>query len=206
MVTDVPWLDVDTYIVTLTSINTVAIAGIGLILLISYYIKHNRGAPLSTKIRYGKVLAELNKQYVENPDFIRLYDCLQDCLEGKCVYNKTGICPDGVPCKLPIPRDVVSNYLTFFERIYLLEKDGVISFKTLDDLFAYRFFLIVHSKFVQQNQLGFNPSNFKKIFCLEKKWLEYRKHRNKKKMAVCERLLLKDLIDDDMIYGILTKE
>jgi hypothetical protein len=206
MTTDVPWLDFNTDIVTLASISTIAIVGIGLLVSILYYISRNRGATLSTKIRYGKVLTELNKQYGENPDFIRLYDCLQDCLEGRCVYSKTGICSDGVPCKLPIPWSVVSNYLTFFERIYLLEKDGVISFKALDELFAYRFFLVVHSKFVQQNQLGLNPSNFKKTFCLEKKWLEYKKHRNKKKMAVCERLLLKNLIDDDMIYGLLTRE
>jgi hypothetical protein len=80
--------------------------------------------------------------------------------------------------KLIITIALLANYLTFFETIYLLKNDNVISFKYFDNLFAYRFFLAVHSKLFQQAILYPRQRNFKEIFCLEYEWLKYRESRN----------------------------
>ena len=78
----------------------------------------------SKEIARAQFLTELNKSFVENPDYTRLYNALQDCLDGKC---------------------------------------------------AYRFFLAVHSKFVQEQKIIPQPENFVNIFRLERRWLDYRK-------------------------------
>lgn len=126
----------------------------------------------SKEIARATFITEINKSFVENPDYMRLYDALQNCYEKKCEHKDE--CNDDEPCKLDFPKSIVSNYLTFFESIYLLKKNGVISYELLDNLFAYRFFLAVHSKFVQESKLKLQPQNFINIFHLEHEWLEYR--------------------------------
>ena len=152
------------------------------------------------KIARAEFIAGLNKSYVENKDYIHLYDCLHACWDGTCEYSNTCNPKDLTKdCTLPLPDSVALSYLTFFETIYLLQKDKLISFEALDDLFAYRFFLAVHSKFIQKTKLKPEPRNFKTIFCLEHKWLEYRKWQNKVgTMPVCDILLLKDLVDPEL--------
>ncbi len=127
----------------------------------------------SKEIARAQFLTELNKSFVENPDYTRLYNALQDCLDGKCA-DKTE-CEKSNKCLLSIPKGTVSNYLTFFETINLLIDGGVLTFEVIDNLFAYRFFLAVHSKFVQEQKIIPQPENFVNIFRLERKWLDYRK-------------------------------
>ena len=40
-------------------------------------------------------------------------------------------------------REVLLNYLTFFESIYLMKEQGNLDFKILDELFGRRFFIVV---------------------------------------------------------------
>lgn len=166
----------------------------------------------STKISRATFITDLNKAFVENKDYIELYNAFQSCfdmecskLEKKCSnrYDYTAT------CNLDFPKGQVSNYLTFFETIYILHKSGVISFAIIDDLFAYRFFLAVHSKFVQQIKLKPQPQNFKNIFCLEYEWLRWRENNGKDADpavdSVYNKLLLEDLVGIK-VYEELTKE
>ncbi len=132
----------------------------------------------SKEIARADFLVELNRAFTENSGNIELYTALQDCLDCTCSNNET--CTEESSCKLEFPKIVVSNYLTFFETIYLLIHNGVVNFDMIDDLFAYRFFLAVHSRFVQQAKLAPQPENFKNIFCLEYEWLQYREKKAKK--------------------------
>ncbi len=129
----------------------------------------------SKEIAKATFITELNRSFVENKLYVKLYDAFQHCYDGTCKYSR---CCTG-NCKLKYPKSYVSNYLTFFETIYLLTQDNVISFGMIDDLFSYRFFLAVHHKFVQQTKLQVQPQNFKNIFILEKQWFEYRKKHGK---------------------------
>lgn len=154
----------------------------------------------SKEITRATFLTELNKAFVENDDYLDLYNKLQNCLDDCCgCPNK---CKNRIDleakCNLDVLKGQISNYLTFFETIYILLKNDVISFRVLDDLFAYRFFLVVHSKVVQQKKIKQQPFNFKNIFCLEKEWLMWRKNNGKDKdpsvMTIYNCLQLKELV------------
>lgn len=152
----------------------------------------------SKEIARASFIVELNRTFTESPGNIELYTALQDCIDSKC--DEKDRCGAGKDCLLAFPKVVVSNYLTFFETVYLLEKSGAISFDMIDDLFAYRFFLAVHSKFVQKVKLAPQPENFKNIFCLEHEWMLYRKnkaHKTDSENSVFKTLPLKDLMKTD---------
>lgn len=150
----------------------------------------------SKEIARAQFLTELNKSFVENPEYARLYNALQDCLDGKCSSKKE--CEENNKCLLSIPKGTVSNYLTFFETISLLIDGGVLTFEVIDNLFAYRFFLAVHSKFVQEQKIIPQPENFVNIFKLERKWLDYRKKIGKipKAGSVYATNCLETLVDE----------
>ena len=137
----------------------------GILITIIFSVQEFKG---STEIARGDFIVELNKSYVENPKYMEIYTILQDRVDGKG-HDRTG----------EITKAEISNYLTFFETIYLLEKNGVIDFKIIDDLFAYRFFLAVHSEVFQREKLGAQPENFNNIFKLEREWMDYRAKINK---------------------------
>ncbi len=137
----------------------------GLLVTIIFSVQEFKG---STEIARGDFIVELNKSYVENPKYMEVYTILQDKLDN-----------NGPDRTNEITKAEISNYLTFFETIYLLEKNGVINFKIIDDLFAYRFFLAVHSDVFQEKKLGAQPENFKNIFQLEREWMNYRSEIHK---------------------------
>lgn len=93
----------------------------------------------------------------------------------------------------------ISAYLTYFESIFLLLANGVISWEAVNDLFKYRFFAGIHSDFIQTERLVRLPYNFKNIYYLEKLWMEYN-HNNPMLIAgfdnrlevACERAGKKD--------------
>ena len=152
----------------------------------------------SKEISRASFIVDLNRSFVENQGNTELYTALQNCLDSKC--DKMDGCDKAERCNLEFPKIVVSNYLTFFETIYLLEKNGAIDLEMIDDLFAYRFFLAVHSRFVQQEKLAPQPENFKNIFCLEHEWMLYREkvaHKIDKEGSVFKTRPLRDLMKTD---------
>jgi len=127
----------------------------------------------SKEISRATFIVELNQTFIENEQYKRVYDALQNCLDNKCRHINSG-CICDKECMLDIDKSIISNYLTFFETLYILIQRGVVSYDIVDDLFAYRFFLVVHSKLVQQKKLIPQPENFRNIFNLEKEWIQYR--------------------------------
>ena len=159
----------------------------------------------SKEIARAQFLTELNKSFVENAEYAELYNALQNCLDGKCPHQAE--CKEQGKCLLAISKGTVSNYLTFFETINLLVEDKVLDIEVIDNLFAYRFFLAVHSKFVQESKIIPQPENFVNIFRLERKWLDYRKKIGKvpKEGSVYATRCLETLVDAET-YARLVKE
>ena len=122
----------------------------------------------SKEIARATFIMELNQNYVENTDYMKVYNALQKRYDAMQADEEL---PDTVK---DIDKGMISNYLTFFETIYILKNRKVISFDIIDDLFAYRFFLAVHSDLFQTSKLEVQPGNFRNIFKLEKEWLDYR--------------------------------
>ncbi len=136
----------------------------------------------SKEITRAEFVTELNRSFVENKDYKKVYDALQAIYDGEEGAEARG---------LALTKGEISNYLTFFETLYLLCSKGVVSFAIIDDLFAYRFFLAVHSKIVQESKICPQPENWRNIFLLEREWLDYRieKGKNsKEKLAACREL------------------
>lgn len=146
----------------------VSLLGAGVGLLIQMYD--------SRKLQEAEFLMTLNQSFVENADYAFVYTQLE---------REAGIAP-GEP--EPISRIQMSNYLTFFESMYLLVNENAIQMKMLNDLFGYRFFLAVHSDIMQDQKLCGQPANFKNIYYLEKIWMDYRAENHLKTFRYENRL------------------
>ena len=192
------------------SLVSIAVSGVESVGLLVSLLIAVRQLNDSKEIARASFIVELNRTFTESKGNVELYTALQDCRDGKCPYAAQ--CAGENSCQLSFPKVMVSNYLTFFETIYLLEKSGAISFEMIDDLFAYRFFLAAHSRFVQQEKLAPQPENFKNIFCLEYEWMQYREkaaHKIDTEGSVFKERRLKDLMvteEQRQIYARWTKE
>lgn len=188
------------------SIIISAIESVGLIVSLIIAIKQLVG---SKEIARATFITELNKSFVENEDYLAIYNLLQDCYDGACECDEPCMERTNLdrPCRIRIPKGQISNYLTFFETIYLLKNRGVISYDVIDDLFAYRFFLAAHSKLIQQAKIAPQPQNFVNIFRLEYEWLNWRyahgKDHDENAGTVYVTLPLRNLVSEE-IYRQMT--
>jgi hypothetical protein len=75
--------------------------------------------------------------------------------------------------------EIIEKYLNFFERIKLIFDTKVIDLETIDELFAYRFFYLVHNPNVQSEVLFHSDLQpyFRSIFKLYSMWLKYRQEK-----------------------------
>ena len=160
---------------------------VGVVFTILFTIQQLYG---SKEIARATFIMELNQNYVENSEYMHVYNTLQT------LYDEMQAGKEHSDADVGIDKGSISNYLTFFETIYILKNRGVISFDIVDDLFAYRFFLAVHSDLFQKNKLGAQPENFRNIYKLEKEWLEYRvsigKNSQKELDEACQRFAKMD--------------
>lgn len=161
----------------------------------------------SKDIAKATFVLELNKAFVDNREYLEIYNALQNCIDGRCEHNcKNPRCVMADDeCKLNITKGNVSNYLTFFETINLLRMQKVIDFDVLNNLFAYRFFIAIHSKFFQQEKLKRQPENFRNIFLLEHDWLKWREEQGIKPSGIYNSMTLKEMLNDDDLYERIIK-
>jgi len=72
--------------------------------------------------------------------------------------------------------EAIEKYLSFFERIKHILDAQVVDMETIDELFAYRFFYLVHNPNVQSKVI-FDPEvqpYYRSLFHLYALWVEYR--------------------------------
>ena len=117
----------------------------------------------SKKFQEAEFIVHLNQAFVENARYAKVYTELEKSHQE----NR----------KPKMSRVEISNYLTFFETVYILLRQKAINIKNLDDLFGYRFFLAIHDKTIQKEKLVESPYNFRNIYYLEKIWTQYRKEK-----------------------------
>ncbi|MFB0921089.1 MAG: hypothetical protein QMB62_09435, partial [Oscillospiraceae bacterium] len=77
----------------------------------------------------------------------------------------------------PSNRQSIINYLVYHEALAAIIFRGVLSIKNIDDLFMYRFFLVVNNPVVQKNELCIDAQYYRGCFKLYKKWSTYRKKK-----------------------------
>ncbi len=124
------------------------------------------------KLKEAEFVASLNRDFTSNSLICSLYKKLEH--DFRKPNEPTSIDDD----------DVVSFvvYLTFFETLHDLIQKGIIKIETIDDLFGYRFFIMIHNPTVQQQELT-SPDligSYINIFKLYDIWTKHRIKKLKK--------------------------
>lgn len=93
-------------------------------------------------------------------------------------------------------RDII-RFLTFFDRLAHLYELKFVSMAIIDNLFAYRFFILTHNPNVQKFELMADDTKhfWISIFALHKAWYKYRKNKNKK---ILREEYREGLVNDDV--------
>jgi hypothetical protein len=137
-----------------------AIGGVGAAVGIYIQLKSSK------ELNEAQFIVSLNTNFTSNQDIINIFVLLEQSLkDGKDPFTAND------KAKMTI-------YLTYFESIQLLLDRNILSYKLVNDLFAYRFFLAVHNKYFQDMELLKDASYYRDIFRLHKGWITYRKSVN----------------------------
>lgn len=115
------------------------------------------------RLQEAEFLVTLNKVFVDNETYTKVYEYLENNLNHKKNKEK-------------LKSSEVSKYLTFFETLYVLVKEHSVTIDEFDDLFGYRFFLAVNDPDIWDIKLK-KKKNFQNIYELEYRWFNYRTDR-----------------------------
>ena len=155
-----PMSDVATVITTIT-----AIVGA---FAIWFQMKRERD------IKEAEFIMSYNTSFIENDELGKLEQELEN-------YRK--IVESGKKVKeMPVivreeNRHAVINFLVYHEALATFVKNGVLNMSHIDDLFAYRFFLIMNNPDVQEKELCPEAQYYRGCFDLYKKWIRYRRKK-----------------------------
>lgn len=111
---------------------------------------------------------QYNQAFIQDPNMVEVERLLEDQ-----VYY------DSEPRQIlnPENRQKFINYLVYLESMAPLVTTGVLALEYIDDLFAYRFFLAIDNKELQENEILPFADYYRGCFKLYKKWEEYRRKR-----------------------------
>jgi len=114
----------------------------------------------------AEFINNLNNTFTTNPDIKYIFAKLQ---------NNRGSKADPF-----IDEDMIKvvDYLTFFETISNLIQRHVLNFEMINDLFSYRFFIIIHNIHIQDREIIPDNSYYGNLYTLHKLWVHYRKKNN----------------------------
>ncbi len=76
----------------------------------------------------------------------------------------------------------IEAYLEFFEKIKLLIDVGAINIGTIDNMFAFRFFLIINNSHAQKKVIYRDAPYFLSLFALHKEWNKYRTQKDRESL------------------------
>lgn len=155
-----PMSDVATVITTIT-----AIVGA---FAIWFQMKRERD------INEAEFIMNYNTSFIENPEYVALEQKLEQY--RKRVEQKSSV-DEYEDIITEENRQTVINYLVYHEALAVFVKKRVLSLDSIDDLFAYRFFLIMNNPEVQRKELCPEAQYYHGCFWLHKKWTEYRKKK-----------------------------
>lgn len=101
----------------------------------------------------AQFIVNLSNSFVQNPDYYIVYDFWNKYHDKKAFKNMS----KKDKKKLPQIISLTYKYLDFFEPLYFLVEKNIIEISTVDELFEYRFCMIVNNWGVQHYVL--NPRN-----------------------------------------------
>lgn len=119
-------------------------------------------------ISEAEFIVNLNNSFVENEGIKKIYDKL------RCNVRNVDANPFNED-----DRKYIVDYLTYFETIYILYKKGIFKISEIDEMFAYRFFLLINDKYIQDIELSPNGEYYFDLYDFYKVWKEYRQKKSK---------------------------
>lgn len=155
-----PMSDVATIITTITAI-------IGAF-AIWFQMKRERD------INEAEFIMNYNISFIENPEYVELEQKLEryrKVVEAGGNVEKLG------EILTEENQQTVVNYLVYHEALAVFVKKRVLSIDSIDDLFAYRFFLVMNNPEIQRKELCPEVLYYHGCFWLHKKWTEYRRKK-----------------------------
>lgn len=155
-----PMSDVATIITTITAI-------IGAF-AIWFQMKRERD------IKEAEFIMNYNISFIDNPEYVELEHKLE---KYRKIIEAGGKPGDTEKIITEENLQTVINYLVYHEALAVFVKKRVLSIDSIDDLFAYRFFLIMNNPEIQKKELCPEAQYYHGCFWLHKKWTEYRKKK-----------------------------
>ena len=119
-------------------------------------------------IEEASFLLQYNQSFIQDPNLVEV----QSLLERAAFYGKT----DEIISSRT--RQKFVNYLVYLEGLSPLILHGILNLDHIDNLMAYRFFLAVNNREVQDKEIKKFPEYYRGCFRLYKLWSAYRKQRS----------------------------
>lgn len=121
----------------------------------------------SRDLAIGEFILNLQQEYSANEKncdlFIKCWNSLKD--------------KEPLELKKEDRADIL-NYLTFFESLYIMVENNILSLEILDELFGRRFFVVVNNVEIQKKDLAENYLYYLNVYRLHALWKEYRCENN----------------------------
>lgn len=125
-------------------------------------------------INEAEFIMNYNISFIENSEYVELEQKLE---KYRKVMEAGGSPEDAEEIMTEENQQIVVNYLVYHEALAIFVKKRVLSIDSIDDLFAYRFFLIMNNPEIQRKELGPEAQYYHGCYWLHKKWTEYRKKK-----------------------------
>lgn len=119
-------------------------------------------------ISEAEFIVNLNNSFVENEGIKYIYNILRANINNK----DTNLFKED-------ERKYIVDYLTYFETVYILHKKGIFHISEIDEMFAYRFFVIINDKSIQSIELVPNGDYYNDLYDFYKIWKQYRQKKGK---------------------------
>ena len=152
-------------------LKDIIITLISLFAAVAVFIQIRQG----TKIAKAEFVMGLQETYSSSTGFSKLF---MTCWEEykNCEYDNHNKAKKSVLDFLNEDggKEILLNYLTFFESIYLMKEQGNLDFDTLDELFGRRFFIVVTNVTVQDMDLCQNKKYYENVIKLYHDWVKHR--------------------------------
>jgi len=128
-------------------------------------LRHSSNTEESKKdIEEAQFILQYNQAFIQDENMVEVERILERTMEGACKG----------PIITEESRQRFINYLVYLEGLAPLILRGVLQLEHIDDLFAYRFFLAVNNKELQDSELKKFPEYYRGCFKVYKLWKQYR--------------------------------
>lgn len=160
--------------ITLESISSGITAITTIIAAIAFWLEFSNSSDLSE----SSYIVKLNSLFITNKKMTKVEHCLEVYYyEQEKEHKANPALPDYFHDIKSMDHQHVINYLVYLESLAAVVKKSTLRFEAIDNLFAYRFFIAVNNKDLQESEIIPYSSFYQGLVFLSKEWTKYREAR-----------------------------